>query len=172
VFQEKKKPLSTCLTRFSSFDILKQINLVRIKEHSVKISKKAYYGLRAVLALAQEEKPLSIHALALAEHLPEDYLEKIVQQLRKVGLVVAKKGTTGGYSLARPTNNISVWEVLQELDGPLKTFVPPIKGTLPCLQPSHCQTNEVWRRLETEIEKSLSAVTIDSLIPKNITHHS
>lgn len=138
----------------------------------MKVSKKAYYGLRAVLALAQKKHPLSIHALAQAEHLPEDYLEKIVQQLRKIGLVEAKKGTTGGYSLARSPKGISVWEVLQELDGPFKTFVPPIKGTLPCLQPSHCQTNEVWRQLEKEIEKSLSAITLESLIPKNLTHHS
>ena len=138
----------------------------------MKVSKKAYYGLRAVLALAQAKKPLSIHTLAQTEHLPEDYLEKIVQQLRRAGIVEAKKGTTGGYSLARLPKEVSVWEVLFVLDGPIKTFTPPLKGTLPCLQPSHCQTNEVWRKLETEIEHSLSQVTLANLIPKNITHHS
>ena len=135
----------------------------------MKISKKAYYGLRAVLALAQAEKPLSIHALAETEHLPEDYLEKIVQQLRRSGLVEAKKGTTGGYSLTKPATTITVWEILKELDGPLQIFLPPVKGTLPCLQPSHCQTNEVWRKLETEIEQSLSKITLASLIPNNIS---
>ena len=135
----------------------------------MKISKKAYYGLRAVLALAQAKKPLSIHALAETEHLPEDYLEKIVQQLRRSGLVEAKKGTAGGYSLTKPATTITVWEILKELDGPLQIFRPPVKGILPCLQPSHCQTNEVWRKLETEIEHSLSTVTLASLIPKNIS---
>lgn len=135
----------------------------------MKISKKAYYGLRAVLALAQAKKPLSIHALAETEHLPEDYLEKIIQQLRRSGLVEAKKGTAGGYSLTKPATTITVWEILKELDGPLQIFFPPVKGTLPCLQPSHCQTNEVWRKLETEIEHSLSTVTLASLIPKNIS---
>lgn len=135
----------------------------------MKISKKAYYGLRAVLALAQAKKPLSIHALAETEHLPEDYLEKIVQQLRRSGLVEAKKGTAGGYSLTKPATTITVWEILKELDGPLQIFLPPVKGTLPCLQPSHCQTNEVWRKLEIEIEHSLSTVTLASLIPKNIS---
>lgn len=138
----------------------------------MKVSKKAYYGLRATLALAQAEKPLSIHALAEAEHLPEDYLEKILQSLRKAGLVEAKKGTTGGYSLAKPADTINMWGILLVLDGPIKTFVPPIKGTLPCFQPSHCQTNEVWRRLETEIEASLSRVTLASLIPRNTTIYS
>lgn len=138
----------------------------------MKVSKKAYYGLRAALALAQAKKPLSIHALAEAEHLPEDYLEKILQSLRKAGLVEAKKGVSGGYSLAKPAETIDMWDILLVLDGPIKTFVPPIKGELPCFQPSHCQTNEVWRRLETEIEQSLSRVTLRSLIPKNESTHS
>jgi Rrf2 family protein len=136
----------------------------------MKVSKKAYYGLRAVLALAQSEKPLSIHTLAETEYLPEDYLEKILQHLRRAGLVEATKGTSGGYALARAKEDTNVWEVLRELDGPIKTFAAPIKGTLPCLQPSHCQTNEVWRKLETEIESTLTRITLDSLIPENHPH--
>lgn len=123
--------------------------------------------MRAILALAQAQKPLSIHALAQTEHLPEEYLEKIVQQLRRSGLVEAKKGMNGGYSLAKSAETTTVWEILRELDGPLQIFLPPVKGTLPCLQPSHCQTNEVWRKLETEIETSLSRITLASLIPNN-----
>lgn len=135
----------------------------------MKISKKAYYGLRAVLALAQAKKPLSIHALAEAERLPEDYLEKILQNLRRAAIVDAKKGTTGGYALARETKNISVWDILHELDGPVKAFTPPVAGALPCLHVSHCQTNEVWRTLENKIEETLSDISIASLIPKNIS---
>ena len=133
----------------------------------MKISKKAYYGLRAALALAQTEKPLSIHTLAQTEQLPEEYLEKILQSMRRAGLVEAKKGTAGGYSLARPANTITTWEILSVLDDPIKTFASPIKGNLPCLQPGHCQTNEVWRTLETEIEKTLTKITLRSLIPQN-----
>lgn len=133
----------------------------------MKVSKKAYYGLRATLTLAQADRPLSIHAVAETEHLPEEYLEKIVQQLRRSGLVEAKKGVSGGYSLAKSPETTTVWEVLRELDGPLQIFLPPVRGTLPCLQPSHCQTNEVWRKLETEIETSLSKITLASLIPHN-----
>lgn len=134
----------------------------------MKISKKSYYGLRAILALAQTDKPLSIHALAETEHLPEDYLEKILQSLRKADLVEAKKGASGGYLLARPAQTITAWEIQKALDGPIKMSAPLVKGTLPCFQPSHCQTSEVWRTLETEIEKSLSHITLQSLIPK---HH-
>lgn len=134
----------------------------------MKVSKKAYYGLRAVLALAQVGKPLSIHALAKLEHLPENYLEKILQSLRRADLVIAQKGVAGGYTLARPAKEISVWNILRELDGPIKTFSTPVKGSLPCLQVSHCQTNEVWRTLEKQIEMTLSHITIEQLISHNL----
>ncbi len=130
----------------------------------MKVSKKAYYGLRAVLALAQEDEALSIHTLAEREGLPEDYLEKILQDLRRAGIVEARKGTAGGYVLAHRKEEISAWDIVRTLDGPIKTFAAPKKGMLPCFQVSHCQTNEVLRVLEQEIEKSLSKVSIGQLV--------
>jgi len=136
----------------------------------MKVSKKAYYGLRAVLALAQTTKPLSIHLLAEQEALPEMYLEKILQTLRKEDIVLAHKGVSGGYALTRDPKKISVWEIIAPLDSPAKLFVSSPRGTLPCLQVGHCQTNEVWRTLEKEIKKTLSKISVASLIPKNIIH--
>ncbi len=134
----------------------------------MKVSKKAYYGLRAVLALAVIKKPLSIHALAELEHLPEDYLEKILQALRRKEIVVAQKGASGGYTLAHSPEDLTLWDIVSALDGPLKTFEPPIvkHGSLPCPQVSHCQSNEVWRILEESIENTLSKITLRKMIPK------
>lgn len=133
----------------------------------MKISKKAYYGLRAVLTLAQTKEPLSIHSLAQAEHLPEDYLEKILQILRRAGVVEAHKGATGGYVLKQTVDTLTVWDVLRVLDGPIKVFAPTIKGSLPCLQPSHCQTNRVLRELERQMERSLSRMNLRQLAGEN-----
>lgn len=128
----------------------------------MKISKKAYYGLRAVLALVERGQPLSIHSLATLEHLPEDYLEKILQGLRRAGVVEARKGVQGGYGLAKRASEISVWEIVRTLDGPMHTFEPPTEkhGALPCPHVSHCQSNEVWRILEREIEETLSHISL------------
>jgi len=133
----------------------------------MKVSKKAYYGLRATIALAQAGRPLSIHSLAESEHLPEDYLEKILQTLRRGTIVKATKGVSGGYALTRSAKETSAWDVLRVLDGPIEMFMPPANGTLPCLQVSHCQTNQVWRTLEEKIEKTLSDITLDSILPSN-----
>ncbi len=135
----------------------------------MKISRKAYYGLRAVLIIAQAKKPLSIHTLSEMESLPQTYLEKILQTLRKTGIVIAHKGVTGGYTLAHSPDEINVWDILSHLDTPMKTFPHSLYGSLPCLQVSHCQTNEVWRILENKIEETLSAIPLSQLIPKNIS---
>lgn len=130
----------------------------------MKVSKQSYYGLRAILTLARADKPLSIRALSESEHLPETYLEKILQKLRRAGLVRAEKGAAGGYALARPRDAVSAWDVIRTLDGPVRAFpVPRVKGRLPCLDVSHCQTNEVWRTLEENIEKTLSDITLEYL---------
>jgi Rrf2 family protein len=134
----------------------------------MKVSKKAYYGLRAAVNLASAQKAVSAHDLALSEHIPEDFLEKILQKLRRAGIVESKKGVDGGYALARPAETVSAWDILSTLDGPIKPFSPPVKNTLPCAIISHCQTNEVWRTLEREIEATLSKITLSNLAkPQN-----
>ncbi|MEI7750261.1 MAG: Rrf2 family transcriptional regulator [Candidatus Moraniibacteriota bacterium] len=129
----------------------------------MKISKKAYYGLRAAVSLAEAAGPISARELAQREHIPEDFLEKILQKLRKSDIVESTKGVEGGYTLSR--KDVSVWDILKSLDGPVRTFSSPGgKGTLPCNFPSHCQTNDVLRRLETEIEKTLSGIMIGRMV--------
>lgn len=129
----------------------------------MKISKRAYYGLRAAVSLAEAQGPVSARELAERERIPEEFLEKILQKLRKAGIVESTKGVEGGYTLANKA--ASVWEILKSLEGPVRTFSSPGgKGTLPCNFPSHCRTNDVLRRLETEIEKTLSGMTINRMV--------
>jgi Rrf2 family protein len=136
----------------------------------MKISKKAYYGLRAAVSLAEAGGPVSARELAQRERIPEDFLEKILQKLRKADIVESTKGVEGGYTFANKA--ASVWDILKSLDGPVRTFSSPGgKGTLPCDFPSHCRTNDVLRRLEIEIEKTLSGMTIGHLNEQLTTHN-
>ncbi len=131
----------------------------------MKLSKKAYYGLRAALALSKAQKPLSIHALAEREHISEDYLEKILQELRRKGVVTAKRGTAGGYTLTN--NNLAAWDVISALDGPFKMYAPTVKGALPCFQETHCQANALFRALEDSVEETLKDIPLSSLARVN-----
>jgi Rrf2 family protein len=132
----------------------------------MKLSKKAYYGLRASLALIKAKKPLSIHVLAQQEHIPEDYLEKILQELRRKGVVTAKRGTAGGYTLTQ--SDLSAWDVVSALDGPIKMYAPTVKGTLPCFQETHCQANALFRTIEESFEHTLKNISLTSLIQTHL----
>jgi Rrf2 family protein len=89
---------------------------------SMKISRKAEYALRAVLAMsrAQMGTVFSIQSLSEAEQIPLKFLEQILLIMRKGGVLLSKRGAGGGYQLARPAERISVGEVLELVDGPLE----------------------------------------------------
>ncbi len=129
----------------------------------MKISKKAYYGLRAMTRLAKEKEMLSIHALAEEENLPEEFLEKILQKLRSAGLVEATKGVNGGYALALRPEEITAGHILGLLDGPLVPF-PCANGKSKCPEQRHCATSTVWTRLDRALSDTLDGITLKDLI--------
>lgn len=85
------------------------------------ISAKAEYAMRALLTLAAEPRDgaLTAERLASAQSLPVKFLENILVELRRGGLVRSQRGPEGGYRLARPATEITVADVLRLVDGPL-----------------------------------------------------
>ena len=141
----------------------------------MKISRKASYGLSALAALARHPGGCSVRSLAQEEHLPEDYLEKILQHLKRGGFVVSEKGVRGGYMLAKPPHTITSWDIIEILDGGFKEAVrPAFSGILsPCPVLTHCQTKSVWEQLESAMKNTLSRVTLADLVPQDahMKHH-
>ncbi len=85
------------------------------------LSRKAKYGLKAMLRLASlpTPAPLLVADLAEIEQIPKKFLEQILLELRHRGLLQSKKGKGGGYMLGRPASRISMGEIVRALDGPL-----------------------------------------------------
>jgi Rrf2 family protein len=87
----------------------------------VHISARTEYGLRALLTLAAQADgaPLTGEELAGREGLPQKFLEGILSDVRRAGLVVSQRGRGGGYRLARKATDITVADAMRALDGPL-----------------------------------------------------
>jgi Rrf2 family protein len=85
------------------------------------LSRKAKYGLHAMLALARHhgEGPVQISDLAAEEDLPRKFLELILLELKKQGLLHSRRGRAGGYMLSRSPQEITVGQIIRILDGPL-----------------------------------------------------
>ena len=85
------------------------------------LSRKSKYGLKALLILAQEagQGPVLISELADREAIPKKFLEAILLELKRHGVVQSQKGKGGGYFLRRNPGDITFGEVIRVLDGPL-----------------------------------------------------
>jgi Rrf2 family protein len=94
------------------------------------LSQKTKYGLKALLALAQEEGrgPVRVSDLASRDAIPKKFLEAILLELKRHGVAHSRKGKGGGYFLGRKSADISFGEVIRVLDGPLAA-VPCVSET-------------------------------------------
>jgi len=85
------------------------------------LSKKAKYGIKALLRLARDGQhgPLQSSQLAIAEGIPRKFLELILVQLKNQGILLSRRGRGGGYSLRVPAEEITIACVVRLFDGPL-----------------------------------------------------
>lgn len=89
------------------------------------ISQRCKYALKAVLELSakQAHGPVKIQEIAEAQQIPLKFLEAILNDLRVGGFVVSRRGNVGGYSLARPPQDITVGEIVRIIQGPIESLI-------------------------------------------------
>jgi len=124
----------------------------------MKFSTKAEYGLRAIMHLADSKEPVSLAVIANQEQLSLAYLERIFALLKKANLVTSVKGVKGGYLLKNNANKVRVSEVIRALEGEL--YKLECSGCDVC----GCKVHTVWTTLYKQIDKTLSSMTLKSLI--------
>lgn len=96
----------------------------------MKLSRTVAYAIRATLQLAQgePETPMPCSRLASEGQMPERFLLQVLRNLVHHGVLHSTRGVDGGYSLHRPLQEISLLEVIEAVDGPLTSRVPPNPG--------------------------------------------
>ena len=128
---------------------------------------KTEYGMRAMTTLAQNKGklPLSLAQIAKADHISVSYLEQIMAKLKANNLVKSSKGTAGGYMLYRPAKNISVFEVVEALEGPLSLFYCMSEDARKMIcSRDKCLTRRVWQELQKNIIGTLRKFKLSDLI--------
>jgi Rrf2 family protein len=127
----------------------------------LKLTKKADYGLMAMKHLAEHAHNGACSAKDVAESygIPPEVLAKILQRLTKAGLLHSQHGINGGYTLARAANEISAYEVIRAIDGPLFiTSCITVRGE--CDQTQRCTIREPLRKVNQSIEEVLKKIKI------------
>jgi Rrf2 family transcriptional regulator, cysteine metabolism repressor len=143
-------------------------------------SARTEYGVRLMVFLGAREEdstPTSLKAIAEAERLPLPFLEHVVADLKRSGLVVATRGPHGGYHLGRAAEEISMDEVVQALEGtiaPMECLVARPSERVSC---SHeldlgrtCATRLMWLRVQGGVLQALRATTLAELVEFSAAH--
>ena len=133
----------------------------------MKFSTKGRYGLRAMVdvAVAGEEAPVPIQAIAKRQDLSEKYLEQLLGMLKKAGLVKSIRGNQGGYQIEGDTAKISVGDILRALEGELLPVDCAGFGEEgACKTAKSCVTKYVWKRINESLEETVDRITLRELV--------
>ena len=131
----------------------------------LKLSTKGQYGVRAMFEIAKgyPDRPVTIREISEMQEVSVAYLEQILNKLRKAGLVRSIKGPGGGYLLNKSPLQISIYSILNELEGPvaITSCLDPDEG---CVRIDSCVTHLLWKALGEQIEAFLNTITLNNLM--------
>jgi Rrf2 family protein len=133
----------------------------------VKLSSQEEYGLRCLLQVARRGESLTIAELSKLEGISSPNVAKILRVLRRGGFLTSTRGQAGGYTLARPADEIAVGDVLATLGGRL--FHPKFCETHAgasacCTHLGDCSIRPVLRDVQRAIDEVLGRLTLKSLL--------
>jgi len=130
----------------------------------MQISTKARYATRAMveLALNYGRGPLQLKEISKRQDISDKYLEQVMFPLRTKGYIYTLKGNRGGYMLARPPEEITLYDIVQTLEGSLAP-VPCADNPEVCNRSEQCAVKGVWSRIKELIAGELQRITLADL---------
>jgi FeS assembly SUF system regulator len=132
----------------------------------IRMSRLTDYGIVLLTHLATGEPGVQTAPdLASSSHVPLPTVSKILKELSKAGLVLSHRGRKGGYSLARPADQISMAQIIVALEGPLGLTDCSTVSAGACNLESICPARSPWGVISRVIERALQDVSLSSLCP-------
>ena len=130
----------------------------------LRLGKKADYGLIALRHLASQRPRAACSAKEIARTygMPTELVAKVLQRLAKNGLLLSQHGTNGGYALAKDPSQITAFEVIRAIEGPL-FIMSCVTDRRECDQMTRCTVREPLRKVNDAIVKALNEVTVSTL---------
>lgn len=130
----------------------------------LRLSKMADYGTVVMTAMVRDpERSRSAAEIAAAVHVPVPTVSKILKILARGGLVVSLRGAKGGYMLSRPSDRISLVDIIHAMDGPIGMTECSVTPGL-CSQESRCAVRANWQRINHAVLGILREITLDQMI--------
>ena len=132
----------------------------------MKISYKSDYALKAVLDLAlcyEGREPVSIHDTAKRIDAPVKFLEQIFSGLKSHGVIESRRGSNGGYLLARPPEKITVGEIIRLIEGPTEPISCVKQDYAGCDEMYTCVFRNIWKEIHQATSRVIDRVNFRDL---------
>ena len=129
------------------------------------VSTRIRYGLRALIYLARdhEEQFIPLNFISEKEHISQKYLENIFTLLKRGKIVTAVRGPEGGYTLTKPPAELTVYEIVKALEGPIapsKCVSDPHR----CSNTGDCGTRDFWKEFQEHTEHFFKTKTLSEIV--------
>ena len=140
----------------------------------MRVSAKSDYALRALIELAAraDSGPVSAEELGRAQEIPHNFLQAILADLRRAGIVMSQRGQAGGWRMARPPEDVSVADVIRAVDGPLVS-VYGLRPEAVAYNESAQVLQHVWIAARSSLRDVFEKVSIKALadgrLPRSVT---
>jgi Rrf2 family cysteine metabolism transcriptional repressor len=134
----------------------------------MKVSTKTRYGLRAMIELAESYKgePVKVEEIAKRQNISEKYLEHIMLQLKKAGLIESIPGAKGGFILTKNPEEIKIIDIVFALEGNLSP-VSCVENEKICNLSKACIAREIWKGLKDKMLEYLSSIKLSDVLIMN-----
>lgn len=134
------------------------------------ISTKGRYALRVMIALAESgpDHFAPLKEIAAEEGISEKYLESILVNLTKVGILDGLRGKGGGYKLAVSPEELTIGSILKVAEGNLAPVACMEDNYRKCGNMKDCKTRPMWKKLDSMIDDFFANITLDDLVKGNI----
>jgi len=131
----------------------------------MRLAQKTVYAVRAVYELARRqggEMPVAITAIAQAQHIPSQFLQVIMRELRQGGFVDSRRGKDGGYLLARPAAEVAVGEIVRFFEGDFS----PVEGLDAADESAFPAFGQLWRDAQGALGRVFDEVSFATLLER------
>lgn len=133
----------------------------------MKLSRKSEYALLALVDIAENgsEKPVKIIDISERKNIPKKYLEQILIQLKTTGIVKSSRGSSGGYSLTKPANEINLAQIIRMFDGPIGSVQSVSKYFYESTPIEQCpKLITIFKEIRDYVSDKMESTTIQDLL--------
>lgn len=127
----------------------------------MKLTTRGHYSVKALLDLSLQpnHQPASVRSIAARQNLPAPYLEKLLIDLRRAGIVNSIRGAQGGYQLARSPSQISLAQILTAVG----ESIEPLPHLSPTTEAEDWVTFALWKRMHQKLKEAFHSITLADL---------